>query len=696
MHQVSRSLGLIWTDLFRERFFQLGLIIKLFLVFFLIPDVQTEWFIPFISSWFDNPSIFPWSGFLDSGGDTIAFPYGPIMFIACLPLTLVGWSIDLIFGIYYFSGVGFRITLLLFDLLLLLLILKVFEDYWRKVIVFYWFSPLVIFITYWHGQIDIIPISLFFFSLVLLKIGNFRTSGLLLACAIAAKHSMLIGAPFILIYIWTHNGIHKEFQKYLVFFIGSLIFLEAPLLFLESFRLMVLENPELDKLYWLNISMGKGNFIFLILLIYLLLLYFFWRIKRVNFDLLVAALGVSFAIVILLTPSPPGWYLWLVPIFTIHQSRYGAGAVALLSSFSALFIIYHFFYNSGATFLIFDFDYSIFGFEDFVLIKSVHYSLLVSFGLLIAIQLLRQGVRENDYYRLGNRPVSIGIAGDSGVGKTTFASGLGLIFGNNSIATVSGDDYHTWDRSSPMWKTITHLNPKANKLFQLVKDVRSLLDGKSVNARTYDHSTGNFSVKQIRSSKDVVLVEGLHALYPNQLIQELDVRIFIEMDESVRTYLRINRDVTERGHNKQEVIDAMIRRKEDSKKYIQPQALRSDIVFSLVPINADLVDADYSLDSNLKVRTIIKNGVYYDELVRVLIGVCGLQVNIQSIDEKGEVVMEISGDLAFEDVKLAVSILIPHMEELFDFNAQFNSGPKGIMQILTLIELDEALKRRRI
>jgi len=36
------------------------------------------------------------------------------------------------------------------------------------------------------------------------------------------------------------------------------------------------------------------------------------------------------------------------------------------------------------------------------------------------------------------------------------------------------------------------------------------------------------------------------------------------------------------------------------------------------------------------------------------------------------------------------------MEELFDFNAQFNSGPKGIMQILTLIELDEALKRRRI
>ena len=49
-----------------------------------------------------------------------------------------------------------------------------------------------------------------------------------------------------------------------------------------------------------------------------------------------------------------------------------------------------------------------------------------------------------------------------------------------------------------------------------------------------------------------------------------------------------------------------------------------------------------------------------------------------------------------EDVNLAANILVPHMEELFDFSAKFSEGVKGIMQIITLMEIDEALKRRRI
>jgi uridine kinase len=696
MHQVSRSLGLIWSDLFREPIFQFGIVVKLILVIFLVPDIQQDWFVPFIVNWIENPTSLPWFAHLSSGGDSQSFPYGPIMFIVNLPSTFLGWIFDNMFGIQYFASFGFRISLFFADMLLLMVLLQTFEDYWKKILIYYWLSPIVLFVTYWHGQIDLIPVTLFICALALLKTGKFRISGLLLASAIAAKHSMLIGVPFIVIYLWSHNGIHREFQKYLVFFIGSLLMIEAPFILFDAYRVMVLENRELDKLYWLFIDMSNGNAVYLVLMIYLLLLYFFWRIKRVNFDLLIAVLGVSFSIVILMTPSPPGWYLWLVPIFVIHQSRYGTGAVWLVGSFSILFIFYHLMYTSGALILFYDYDLVKLTIFEGLMVKSVHYTLIVSFGLLIAIQLLREGVRENDYYKLGIRPVSLGIAGDSGVGKTTFSNGLASIFGERSIAEVSGDDYHNWDRASPMWKTMTHLNPKANKLFQLVKDVRSLLDGSPVNARSYNHSTGNFSPTKIRNSRDVILVEGLHALYPNQLIEELDVRIYIQMDESLRAFLRINRDVRERGYIEEQVRSEIERRKVDSQKYIQPQALRSDIVFLLLPINTELIEKDYSLNSNLKIRAVIRNGVYYDELVRVLIGVCGLQVNLESIDEKGEVIIEVSGDLASEDVNLAVNILVPHMVELFDFSAEFEGGVQGIMQIITLMELDEALKRRRI
>ena len=79
----------------------------------------------------------------------------------------------------------------------------------------------------------------------------------------------------------------------------------------------------------------------------------------------------------------------------------------------------------------------------------------------------------------------------------------------------------------------------------------------------------------------------------------------------------------------------------------------------------------------------------------MLIGVCGLQVNLDSIDEKGEVILEISGDVSPEDITLAVHMLVPHMEELFDLSPEFSSGVQGIMQIIALMEMDEALKRRR-
>ena len=695
MHQVSRSLGLIWSDLWKDPIFQIGLAIKILLIVFLVPVIQQEWFVPFIVNWIQNPNMLPWSVHLSMGGNPMAFPYGPVMFLSHLPTTGIGLLIDSLFEVNYFSNIGFRISLLLADIFLLISLLQIFENKFRRLIKYYWLSPLIIFISYWHGQTDLIPVVLFISALTFLKRGNFTAVGLLLALSLAAKHSMIIGVPFILLYLWSHNGIHREFQRFLFIFVASFLILEAPLLLSDSFSMMVLQSPEIGKLYWLSIDMGNGNYVYLTIVAYLLLLYFFWRIKRVNFDLLISILGVAFSVIILMTPSPPGWYLWLVPIFAIHQSRYGIGAVTLVSSFSLLFISYHLLHTSGSNSIFFNLELNnLFQFKNMML-QSIHYTLMIGFGLLIAIQILRLGVRENDYYRVGSKPVSLGIAGDSGVGKSTFSTGLAKIFGGRSLAEISGDDYHNWDRSSPMWKTMTHLNPKANRLFQLVKDVRSLMDGEPVRARSYDHKTGNFQPRKIRKSRNVILVDGLHALYPRQLIEELDVRFFIEMDESLRLFLRLHRDVSDRGHTEDEVLIETERRKYDSQKYIKPQAERADVVFSLLPLNYGLLDKEHSINSNLKVRACIRNGIYYDELVRVLIGVCGLQVNLDSIDEKGEVILEISGDVSPEDITLAVHMLVPHMEELFDLSPEFSSGVQGIMQIIALMEMDEALKRRR-
>jgi len=695
MYKVSRPLGLIWFELWAEPLFRLGIAVKLVLIFFLLPNIQQEWFIPFIVNWIENPTILPWASYLKSGGESLAFPYGPIMFISHLPTTIVGWLVDQFFGFNYFTNFGFRLSLLTADLLLLITLLQSFESHWRKILIYYWLSPLVIFVTYWHGQTDLIPVALFFYTLVLVRRGNYWLAGIILAFSIAAKHSMLIGAPFIMLYLWSHNGINKEFQRFLVFFIGSLLLIEIPFFFSEAFRMMVLDNREVGKIYWLFIDMGKDSLIFLTPVAYLLLLYFFWRIRRINFDLLLAAMGVAFSVIILMTPSPPGWYLWLVPIFTLHQSRYGAGAVVIISTFYLLFITFHLFHTSGAKFILFDLSLLNISFLDIPGIKSMHYTLLIGTGLLIAIQIMREGIRENDYYRLGNKPLVLGIAGDSGTGKTTFSEGLVNIFGDRSLVKVSGDDYHNWERSAPMWKTLTHLDPKANRLFEMVRDVQSLIAGEEVKARRYDHVSGRFLPQKVKKRRDVILVEGLHTLYPQQLLEEFDLSFYLEMDESLRVFFRVKRDTKDRGHSKKVVLSQIEKRKTDSEKFIKPQSDRANVVFTLLPINIELFEKDKVTNANIKLKVCIKNGIYYQELVRVLIGICGLQVNIDSIDHKGKIVMEVSGDVLAEDINLAVKMLAPHIEELLDFSAEFSDGINGIMQIITVMEINEALKRRR-
>ena len=123
MYQVSRSLGLIWVDLKADKWFRIGLAVKLAFVFLLSPAIQQQWFLPFMIHIYESPSLTPWTSFLLSGGTYVSFPYGPIMLLSHLPMTFCGWLLDQLFSSHYFVGVGFRIGLLVADLFILLFLL---------------------------------------------------------------------------------------------------------------------------------------------------------------------------------------------------------------------------------------------------------------------------------------------------------------------------------------------------------------------------------------------------------------------------------------------------------------------------------------------------------------------------------------------------------------------------------------------
>ena len=666
MYQTSRTLGVTWSDLIRDRLFMAGLVIKLILIFAFIPTIQTEWFVPFIVDAIENPSFSPWSSFISSDKDILAFPYGPIMLLAHLPTTFLGWVIDSATGANYFSGLGFRLSLLGADMLLLTLLLQQFESRWRDLLIHYWLSPLVLLITYWHGQTDLIPIVLFMTSIILLKKNKLMLSGMILAASVAAKHSMLITMPFILIYSWFKRNNIKDVYRFVLYFLLVFLLFEGLFLFDYGFQQMVLSNREAEKVFWLAISMGDLLKIYILPLVYLLLVYLTWRLRRINFELLLATLGVAFSVLILLTPAPPGWFLWLTPILALHYSRGNGNAVLLGSLFSLAFVMYHSIYSTGAKIAFFDnlsLSMNIINLSDMPYIQSLLNTAIIGLVMVITLQVFRDGIKGSDYYHLGKKPLVIGISGADNSGKLNFVEALTGLFGKNKVLTISGENYFNWDKYSPMWQTITTSNPRASNIFLMISDLRKIISGEWIKRRVYNRDTGLFSTEKIHRGHQVIIVSGLHALHTKQLVEIHDVKFFLA-----------NKD-----DNHKSVKNV------DFEKYIQPQQKSADIIF----------EAQTKSNKNIDLTIRIRDGVYYQELFRVLIGICGLQMEVIELDEYDNVELIVQGEIQSVDIRLAANVVTPNLSEFIDQENGFYGGTIGVMQLVALMEIDEVLKRRR-
>jgi phosphoribulokinase len=174
----------------------------------------------------------------------------------------------------------------------------------------------------------------------------------------------------------------------------------------------------------------------------------------------------------------------------------------------------------------------------------------------------------------------IGISGASGVGKTTLANLISLLFNKDEVLILSGDDLHKWERNHNNWNHYTHFHPNANNLESGFLDLQSLKDGKSIKRRTYNHDTGIFNDHQHIDPRPYIIYEGLHSLYGENMLELIDLKIFIDTDNELTNEWKIKRDILKRGYTKQQVTETIQRRQKDKIKYILPQKDKSDIIFT--------------------------------------------------------------------------------------------------------------------
>jgi len=125
---------------------------------------------------------------------------------------------------------------------------------------------------------------------------------------------------------------------------------------------------------------------------------------------------------------------------------------------------------------------------------------------------------------LSDRSFLIGVAGDSGSGKTILTNGIRYILGRDVVNTISLDDYHKYDRKERGELEITPLIPEANDLDLLLEHVKMLKEGERIFKPIYDHSTGTFKDREWFEPKKVVILEGLLPFYTEELRELLDFK----------------------------------------------------------------------------------------------------------------------------------------------------------------------------
>jgi phosphoribulokinase len=176
---------------------------------------------------------------------------------------------------------------------------------------------------------------------------------------------------------------------------------------------------------------------------------------------------------------------------------------------------------------------------------------------------------------------TIGVAGDSGSGKTTFTQGIRDIFGSDLVSTITLDDYHRLDRKGRRLENLTALNPAANRIDRIEQDLIMLRRGVPIEKPVYNHTTGTFDPPVIFRPKKILILEGLHTLFTPTLRRYLDFTLFVDPSREVKYDWKLSRDMAGRGYSQEAVMQEITEREPEYEQYIFPQKEYADAVISI-------------------------------------------------------------------------------------------------------------------
>ncbi|MBK5246494.1 MAG: uridine kinase [Peptostreptococcaceae bacterium] len=177
--------------------------------------------------------------------------------------------------------------------------------------------------------------------------------------------------------------------------------------------------------------------------------------------------------------------------------------------------------------------------------------------------------------------VVIGIAGGTGCGKTTMIDKIRSEF--HEKITILSHDFYYKEHSDMEFEEREKLNydhPNAFDTDLFIEHIKALKDWESINRPIYDFTIHNRVKETVHiSPSKVVIAEGILIFENKELLDLLDIKVFIDTDADVRIIRRILRDVSERSRTMESVINQyMTTVKLMHEEFVEPSKKNADII----------------------------------------------------------------------------------------------------------------------
>ncbi len=260
------------------------------------------------------------------------------------------------------------------------------------------------------------------------------------------------------------------------------------------------------------------------------------------------------------------------------------------------------------------------------------------------------------------RPIILGIVGDSAAGKSTLTGGLVKLLGPERVTHVCVDDYHKYDRAERKQLGITPLHPDCNYLDIFELHLERLHYGQPILKPVYDHRTGTHARPEYVRPKEFVIVEGLLGFHTAVMRQFYDVMVFLDPPEAMRREWKIKRDTTKRGYTVEQVLAELERREPDAAAFIRPQRNYADIVVRFYP-----GPEGYHDGAHLNVRLTLRPTIPHPDLSYLNADdckACGVRLTLDRDNGKPVDVLEIDGNVSPQHAARLEEAIWQHIPDL--------------------------------